>query len=50
MGKDSRVAAKAEREWLRREAERRARKAKEEDKSPRDRMPAAGGPSIEKSG
>jgi hypothetical protein len=27
MGKDARGAAKAERDWLRREAERRARKA-----------------------
>jgi len=49
MGKDARGATKTERDWLRREAERRARKAKGKDESPRDRMPATGGPSIGKS-
>jgi hypothetical protein len=50
MGKDARGAAKAERAWLRREAERRAGKARDKDEPPRDRVPATGGPSIEKSG
>jgi len=46
MGKDTRNAAKTERAWLCREAERRARKAK--DEASHDR-PAAGGSGLEKS-
>jgi len=44
VGKDSRNAAKTERAWLRREAERRARKAKDDGRD----TPTPQGYAIEK--
>lgn len=48
MGKDSRNAAKTERAWLRREAERRARKAKDKAKDDGRDTPTPQGYAIEK--